>query len=73
MKFDKIWGYQNEGVLFKQGRQDLNFLTFQARHKIFRVGKHKKKFLTKVGDKKMRGSSSNSAAKIQTFKLFKLD
>ena len=28
MKFDKIWGYQNEGVPFKQGRQDLNFLTF---------------------------------------------
>ena len=28
IKFDKIWGYQNEGVPFKQGRQDLNFLSF---------------------------------------------
>ena len=35
MKFDKIWGYQNEGVPFKQGRQDLNFLTSSARHKKF--------------------------------------
>ena len=29
MKFEKIWGYQNEGgAPFKQGRQNLNFLTF---------------------------------------------
>ena len=25
MKFDKIWGYQNEEVPFKQDRQNLNF------------------------------------------------
>ena len=35
MKFDETLEYQNEGVLFKQGRQDLNFLTFQARHMKF--------------------------------------
>ena len=35
MKFDKIWGYQNEGVLLKQRCQNLNFLTFKARRMKF--------------------------------------
>ena len=28
MKFEKIWGYQNEGVLLKQDQQNQSFLTF---------------------------------------------
>ena len=40
----KIWGYKNEGILFKHRSQNLNFLTTHTTyiHKIFRVSKYEK-------------------------------
>ena len=35
IKFDKVWGYQNEGVPLKRGRQNLKFLANLTRHIIF--------------------------------------
>ena len=32
IKCDKIWGYLNEGIPLKQGRENLNFLTAYAKH-----------------------------------------
>ena len=35
IKFEKIWGYQKEGVPLERGHQNSNFLTTYARHMKF--------------------------------------
>ena len=35
IKFDEIWGYQNEGILFKQGRQNSKFNHLRWTDEIF--------------------------------------
>ena len=41
MKFDEIWGYQNEGILFKQGRQNFKFNHLRWTDEIFRIDEMK--------------------------------
>ena len=46
-KIDKIWGYQNEGIPLKQGRQNLKFNHIRGL-KMFRVGKYEKMKFDKI-------------------------
>ena len=41
IKFDKIWGYQNEGISLKQGRINSNFNHLSWTDEIFRKGKYR--------------------------------
>ena len=42
-KKHKIWWYQNEGILLKQGRQNSKFNHLCWIDEIFRIGKNKEK------------------------------
>ena len=42
MKFDKIWGYQNEGIPLKQGHQNSKLNHSPWLMKFFRIGKYEK-------------------------------
>ena len=64
IKFDEIWGYQNEGILFKQGRQNSKFNPFCWTDEIFRINKMKIKF-DKIWGFRNEGIPSNKDAKIQ--------
>ena len=66
---DKIWqnlGYQNDGVLFKQGCQNSKFNHLRWTDEIFRIDKMKL-ILTKFEGTEMKGSYSNKDAKIQNW------
>ena len=43
IKFDKIWGYQNEGIPLKQGYQNSNFAYIRWTVQIFKIRKYEKK------------------------------
>ena len=42
IKFVKVWGYQNEGIPLKRGRQNSKLNHSLWTDKIFRIGKYKK-------------------------------
>ena len=43
IKFDEIWGYQNEGIVFKQGCQNSKFNHLRWTDEIFTIGKNQEK------------------------------
>ena len=69
MKYDKIWGYQNEAAPFKQGHHNSNFLTAYAR--LMKFSEYV--IMKRQNSGHQNGGPSNGSFKIQTFQPFKQD
>ena len=67
IKFNEIWVYQNEGFLFKQGRQNSKFNRLRWTDEIFRIDKMKiRQNLTKFGGTKMKDPPQTRTPKFKT-------